>query len=96
VLLTVHEGATSLGKTREGNGELDTLAIGTGGGLDGASESGTGLLGKSTNELVADGVVGHLRSGRNSRGLSSDGSGGRGQHGDDREKHLGRRSLDSR
>jgi hypothetical protein len=84
---TVHEGAASLGQTSDGDSEVDALAIGTGGSLDGTSESRTGLLRKRTDVLGADGVAGHLRSGGDGRGLSSDG-GGRSQDRDDRKAHL--------
>jgi hypothetical protein len=84
---TVHEGAASLGQASDGDSEVDTLAIGTGGGLDGTTESRTSLLRKRADVLGADGVAGHFRSGSDGRGLSSDG-GGRSQDGDDREAHL--------
>ena len=91
-LLTVHEGTASLGKARERDSELDAFAIGSGGALDGASESGPRLLGKSTNVRGAGRVAGDLGSGSDGRGLSSDGCGGS-QDGDDGEKHLRSRLL---
>lgn len=75
----VHERTASLGKASEGDLELDALAVGAGGGLDGSGESAALLGGKSTDVLGAHGVAHYDGSGS---ALGGD-SGGRGQNGDD-------------
>jgi hypothetical protein len=75
----VHEGTASRREASKGDGELDALAVGAGGSLDGSGKSAALLHRKSTNVLGAHGVAGDDGSGS----ALSGNSGGRGQDGDD-------------
>lgn len=80
----VHERAASGWETGKVNAKLDTLAVGTGGTLNGTREGASGLLGKRSNVRCADGVVCYYGGvGRLSGDCRS-----RGQDGDDGDKHL--------
>lgn len=80
----VHERAASGWETGKVNAKLDTLAVGSGGTLNGTREGASRLLRKRSNVLCADGVVCYYGGvGR----LSGDGR-SRGQDGDDGDKHL--------
>jgi hypothetical protein len=83
----VHEGATLGRQTRDGDGELDTGAVGVGGGNNRATNGTLGLLRQGSDVGSAGGVV--VDGGRDSRGLGRDGR----SRSDDREEletHFGR------